>query len=189
MNDTSTPHVLGALELDSVAAGLDVLDIMVKEAPITVIDARTICPGKYVLLIGGEEAAVEASLSVGGARHESCLLDRLYIPHLHPDVWDAVHGRGPEYEMDAVGVLESFSLIGAIEAGDAAAKEADVRVIHIRWGGEMGGKSSVKVVGPVGEVEIAVSAGSRILSAKDYLCNQVVVARPHADVAGYVTRG
>lgn len=189
MSNADSIHVLGALELDSVAAGLNALDAMAKAAPISLLDARTICPGKYVILISGEEAAVEASLGAGTALHSECVIDRLYIPHLHSDVWSAVNGRSIDYEIDAVGVLESFSLIGAIEAGDRAAKIADVRVIHIRWGDEMGGKSSVKLVGPISEIETAVEAGSRTLSAKEYLCKHVVVPRPHEDVAQYLTRG
>ena len=46
MSSHESMHVLGALELDSVAAGLMVLDAMVKEAPIEVLDACTVCPGK-----------------------------------------------------------------------------------------------------------------------------------------------
>lgn len=189
MSSYESMHVLGALELDSVAAGLMVLDTMVKEAPIAVLEACTVCPGKYVIFVTGAEAAVEASLRAGSAAQPSSALDRLYIPHLHRDVWPAVRGEVPDYRIDAIGVIESFSLLGAVEAGDAAAKAAEVRLIHIRWGNEMGGKSSVKMVGPIAEVQTAIDAGSDLLQEKEYLCNQVIVPRPHEDVGNYLARG
>ncbi|MEI6157490.1 MAG: BMC domain-containing protein [Atribacterota bacterium] len=57
--------VLGVLELNSIAMGLKTLDGMVKAAPIQIIDAKTICPGKFVIIVTGEVAAVDAALSRG----------------------------------------------------------------------------------------------------------------------------
>ena len=69
-------------------------------------------------------------------------------------------GGEVDYELDAVGILESFSVLGAIEAADVSVKAAGVTVVHIRWGDEMGGKSSVKLVGPLSEVEASLEAGA-----------------------------
>lgn len=189
MESKDSVRVLGGIELDSVAAGAQVLDVMAKKAPIEFLDVRTVCPGKYVLLFTGDEASVEASLTDGVEIRPECVLNWLYIPTLHADVWGVLTESEPAYELDAVGVIESFSVIGAIEAADAAAKAAAARVVHIRWGDEMGGKSSVKLVGPLSEVEAALTAGVEVLERKDALCKQVVIPRPHADLGPHLTRG
>ena len=56
---------LALLEFSSIAAGIEAADAMVKRAPIGVIRAGTVQPGKYLVLIGGEVADVEESLAAG----------------------------------------------------------------------------------------------------------------------------
>jgi microcompartment protein CcmL/EutN len=182
-------RVLGGIELDSVAAGAQVLDTMAKKAPVRFLDVRTVCPGKYVILFTGDEASVEASLTDGAEIRPECVLSWLYIPTLHESVSQALGEVEVDYELDAVGILESFSVLGAIEAADAAAKAAGVTVVHIRWGDEMGGKSSVKFVGPLSEVQESLAAGVAVLQRKESLCKQVVIPRPHADLGPHLTRG
>jgi microcompartment protein CcmL/EutN len=187
--------VLGGLELDSVAAGVQVLDAVVKAAPLEIIDARTVCPGKYLILVTGSEASVEAGLAAGSEIRSDCLLDRIYLPNLHEGVVAALdnsaasESRVSELELDAVGVLESYTSFGIIEAADRIAKAADVSLLHIRIGDEMGGKASVKLLGPVSEVEVAVAAGVEVLQAKGVFCKQVIIPRPDEQIRRFLTRG
>ncbi|MCK5094856.1 MAG: BMC domain-containing protein, partial [Spirochaetes bacterium] len=67
--------VLGVLEFNSIAVGIKAMDDMVKAAPVKIVEAKTICPGKFVVLITGEVAAVDASLSAGKDTGEGCLVD------------------------------------------------------------------------------------------------------------------
>jgi microcompartment protein CcmL/EutN len=187
--------VLGGIELDSVAAGVQALDAMVKAAPIEIIDARTVCPGKYLILVTGSEASVEAGLAAGSEIRPDCLVDRIYLSNLHGGVIAALDGAAgsekglEELELDAVGVLESYTSFGIIEAADRVAKAADVSLLHIRIGDEMGGKASVKLIGPVSEVEAAVAAGVEVLQGKGVLCKQVIIPRPDEQIRRYLTRG
>ena len=72
--------VLGVLEFNSIAIGIKALDGMVKASPISVIDAKTICPGKFVVIFSGEVASVDASLTVGKEIGEGYIVDELFIP-------------------------------------------------------------------------------------------------------------
>ena len=63
---------LGLLEVESIAAGIEVGDAMAKRAPIDVIRAGTVHPGKYLILVGGDVAAVEEALEAGRARRVVC---------------------------------------------------------------------------------------------------------------------
>ena len=56
---------LALLEFNSIAAGIQAADAMVKRAPIDVIKAGTVQPGKYLVLIGGQVADVDESLAAG----------------------------------------------------------------------------------------------------------------------------
>jgi len=78
--------VLGVLEFNSIAVGIKALDGIVKAASVKVIDARTICPGKFVVLFSGDVAAVDASLSAGKEIGEGYIVDELFIPNLHSQI-------------------------------------------------------------------------------------------------------
>ena len=46
---------IGLIELGSIASGFQVADTMLKAADVELILARTICSGKYMVLVRGDE--------------------------------------------------------------------------------------------------------------------------------------
>lgn len=201
-------HVLGIIELDSVAQGYLVLDRMVKAAPVDLLRVDVINPGKFLIMVTGAVAEVEEAMKRGIAAAAECLLDYLFLPNLHPDVIPALkpgHDGGEatrsgsgtfvtglaagSTELDALGVIEAFTTTAGIEASDAAAKEADVRIVVIRVGDEMGGKSSATLTGPVGEVEASLDVARNLLTEKQLLVRTTVIPRPHEDLAPYLGGG
>ena len=52
---------IGMVEYKTVSAGMTAADTMIKTAEIEVIQASTVCPGKYIVLVTGELSAVKAS--------------------------------------------------------------------------------------------------------------------------------
>jgi microcompartment protein CcmL/EutN len=60
-----TLPALALLEFDSVAAGIQAADVMVKRAPIALLKAGTVHPGHYLVLVGGTVASVEEAWRAG----------------------------------------------------------------------------------------------------------------------------
>lgn len=178
--------VIGALEFSSIAGGIVAMDAMVKAAPVRVITTKTICPGRLVILITGDEASVEYSLVAGKRQGAPHLVDELFITNLHSGVIPAIRGVADAGELDALGVVESLSATASISVADRAAKEADVRIVRIRLAGGMGGKSTVKITGPIHEVEAAMAAGARWVEDRGLLCRQVILPRPHPDIRAFL---
>ena len=83
---------------------------------------------------------------------------------------------------EALGMIETKGLIGAIEAADAAVKAADVRLI----GQERIGSGLVTVMfrGDVAAVKSAVDAGAAAAKRVGDLYGVHVIPRPHDDVEG-----
>lgn len=54
---------LGMIELSSIARGIETCDFMVKAAQVDLVRASTVCPGKYIIIIGGDTADVRASMT------------------------------------------------------------------------------------------------------------------------------
>jgi microcompartment protein CcmL/EutN len=170
--------VLGVLEISSIAMGIKTMDEIVKMAPIRIIDAKTICPGKFVIVFTGDVASVDASLSKGKAISEGYLIDELFIPNLHPQIIPAMEGGVDCSIWDAIGVLECFSTTASIEAGDIAAKTAQVLITEIRLETGLGGKSYVKMMGDIYEVEASMKAGKDYIRHKGLLCKDIIIAKP-----------
>ena len=87
---------------------------------------------------------------------------------------------------EALGMIETKGLIGAIEAADAAVKAADVRLI----GQERIGSGLVTVMfrGDVAAVKSAVDAGAAAAKRVGDLYGVHVIPRPHDDVEGILPK-
>jgi len=173
---------IGLIELSSIAAGFEVADTMLKAGNVRLLLSRSICSGKYMVLIGGETAGVEAAIAAGAEAANGCLIDSLVIANLHPDVFIAIGRTQPVQPNGALGILESFNVATLVRAADAAAKAADVQLLEIRLAMALGGKAFVTLTGGVGSVQASVAAGRAVLAEAGVLVNAVVISRPHPDV-------
>ncbi len=175
-------HSIGLLELSSIAAGFQVADAMLKAGTVRLLLSRSICSGKYMILVGGTASAVESAVAAGAAGANGCLIDQLVIQKIHPDVFAAIGRSQPATLTGALGVFESFNVATLIKAADAAVKSADVTLLEVRLAMALGGKAFCTLTGDVSSVELAVAAGRRVISEAGMLVNAVVLPRPHPDV-------
>ncbi|KJS86620.1 MAG: carboxysome structural protein EutM [Peptococcaceae bacterium BICA1-8] len=81
---------------------------------------------------------------------------------------------------NALGMIETKGLIGAIEAADAMVKAANVQLIGKVLVG--GGLVTVMVRGDVGAVKAATDAGGAAAKRVGELISVHVIPRPHSDV-------
>ena len=81
---------------------------------------------------------------------------------------------------NALGMIETKGLVGAIEAADAMVKAANVRLIVKETIG--GGYVTVMVRGDVGAVKAATDAGAAAAGRVGELKSVHVIPRPHNEV-------
>jgi microcompartment protein CcmL/EutN len=173
---------IGLIELSSVAAGFQAADAMLKAANVRILLSRSICSGKYMVLVGGEVGAVESAVEAGTQNGSGCVIDTFIIPGVHPDVFSAL-GRSVIPDVgDSLGILESFGVASLIEGADAAAKAGKVTLLEIRLAMALGGKAFVTMTGDVASVQAAMDAGKAQIAQRGMLVNAVVIPRPHPDV-------
>jgi microcompartment protein CcmL/EutN len=169
---------IGLIELNSIASGLQVVDAMLKAAEVELILARTICSGKYLIIVSGSAAAVNASVESGAGMAEGAVIDSVVIPRIHADILPAVSGISRVVEIKALGMIETFSVGSLLEAADTAVKAADVEIVEIRLAMALGGKAFVTLTGDVSAVRAAIDAGAEIAMKKGLLVNKVVIPAP-----------
>jgi microcompartment protein CcmL/EutN len=173
---------LGLLELDSIAAGIAAGDAMAKRAPIEVIRAGTVHPGRYLVLVGGTVADVEEALEAGREAATASLRDVVFLPNVHPGVVAGMRGARREATGEALGVIETDTVASIIRAADAGLKGARVQLLELRLADDLGGKGYLLFGGPVSEVEAVVEAGVGAAGAADGLAWHVI-AQLHAEMA------
>ena len=83
-------------------------------------------------------------------------------------------------QQEALGMVETKGLVGAIEAADAMVKSANVSLVGYEKIG--GGLVTIMVRGEVGAVKAAVDAGACSAEKVGEVVAQHVIPRPHTDV-------
>ena len=83
-------------------------------------------------------------------------------------------------QKEALGMVETKSLVGAIEAADAMVKSANVALVGYEKIGS--GLVTVMVRGDVGAVKASVDAGSVAAEKVGEDVSVHVIPRPHSDV-------
>jgi microcompartment protein CcmL/EutN len=177
-------NAIGGVELSSIAKGLEAADAMLKTSDVALLLSRTVCPGKYIVLVSGDTGAVNAAVEAGAEKAAHALVDNFVIPNIHPEVFPAIAGSVVTEELEALGIIESFSVSALIEAADAAVKAAPVRLIEIRLAMALGGKAFVTLTGSVAAAETAVAAGAAVAAKKGLLVEKVVIPRPRKELLG-----
>ena len=88
---------------------------------------------------------------------------------------------------EALGMIETKGLVGAIEAADAMTKSANVTLMGYEKIGS--GLVTVMVRGDVGAVKAAVDAGACAAEKVGEIVAQHVIPRPQTDVEKILPKG
>ena len=179
---------LALLEIGSVARAMRALDALVKEAPVTVVEANLVEPGKVLILYGGGVAEVASAHRVGREVAGEDLLDEVMIPLVEPRVWSGIAGRQSVGDPDTVGVIEGRSVASVILACDRCLKMAQVGLCGLRLSPALGGKGFFVIHGKQHDVDAALQIGADALQERDRLVRAERIGRPHPEFLAFLLR-
>ena len=177
---------IALVETGSIARGVRCLDEMAKRAPVSVLQARPVCPGRYIVLIEGEVAPVEESFATGLAVAGETLVDSLILANPHRSLPGALRHSAKPDVFAPVGVVETTAVASALLAADAGCKAAPVDLIVVRLSIGMAGKSFVVFSGELPDVEASVEAGADIAREHGRLVETTILANPDAAVEPFL---
>ncbi len=179
-------QALGMIEFNSIAAGIEAADQMVKSAQIEPLFLKTICPGKYIAAVHGEVASVQSAVDAGMARAGETVVDHFVIPNINSEVVAAMNGTSTGIHGPAIGVIETFSAPSAIVAADIAGKAADVFIAEVRIAMGLGGKAFCLLSGDIAAVEAAVEAGAASVKTSGMLVRSTVIPAMDSQIKQFV---
>ena len=177
---------IALLETGSIARGIKCLDEMAKRAPVNVLQARPVCPGRYIVLIEGEVAAVRESLDTGLQTAAEDVIDSLFLPNPHPSLPSVLRLSERPEVFSPVGVVETNAVASALLAADAGCKAAPVELIVVRLAIAMAGKSFVIFSGVLPDIEASVDAGATVAREHDRLVETTILANPDLAVEAFL---
>ena len=169
---------IGMVEYKTVSAGVVAADAMVKTSDISVIEAQTVCPGKYIVIITGDLSAVDAAVNTAKVQHEDHLISSFVLGNPHESIFPAIYGATEIEEVSALGIIETYDAASMIVAADEAAKTAIVDLVELRLARGMCGKSYMMITGEVSAVEASIERAKQLVSAKGMYLDSSVIAHP-----------
>ncbi|MGM0366439.1 MAG: BMC domain-containing protein [Actinomycetota bacterium] len=173
---------IGIVEFRSMAVGISAVDVIVKAADVRIMDARTLCPGKYYIIFAGSVSAVSNSLKVVTEEDETFIIDYAAISNVYPQMFSALNQASEISQLKSIGVVETLSSPSVMVAADAAVKATAVDLVEIRIARALGGKNMVIINGDISSVKESVSAAIKYAQDKDFLVDYRVIASPHKDL-------
>lgn len=87
--------------------------------------------------------------------------------------------------MKSLGLIETFGLLAAVEAADAAVKSANVKLVGYELT-KGSGMTTIKVEGDVGSVSAAVSAAYAAALKVGQVASVKVIPRPSDGIEGFI---
>ena len=169
---------IGMVEYKTVSTGLLVADTMLKTAEVEIIEAQTVCPGKYIVLLRGDLSAIKTCIETARTRFSEHLIDSFILGNPHESIFAAIYGTTQIEKINALGILETFSAASIIVAADEAAKTAQVELIELRIARGMCGKSYLLLTGEVAAVEAAIAKAKAAAGENAMLLDSAVIANP-----------
>lgn len=169
---------IGMIEYKTVSAGVTATDMMVKTADVDIIEAQTVCPGKYIAIITGELSAVRAAVDNAKTVFETQFIDSFVLGNPDESLFPAIVGTTGVNAINSLGVIETFDAAQIIVAADNAVKTSDVKLIEIRLARGMCGKSYAMLTGEVAAVEAAIERAKSVVMPSGMLLDSTVIARP-----------
>lgn len=169
---------IGMVEYKTVSAGVFAADIMVKTAEVDIIEAQTVCPGKYIAVISGQLSAVDAAVAAAKVKCSTQLINSFVLGNPHEAIFPAIYGATEVQNISALGILETYDAASIIVAADIAAKTAIVDLIELRIARGMCGKSYMMLTGEVTAVEAAIDKARKHIGEDGMYLDSTVIAHP-----------
>ena len=155
---------IGMIEFKTTATGITAADAMVKTSEVEIVEAQTVCPGKYIAIITGDLSAVKAAVDAAVTTYEDKCIDSFVLGNPHESLFPAMYGTTQIEGISALGILETYDAI--------------VDVIELRIAKGMCGKSYMLLTGEVSAVEASIEKAKQLVASKGMYLDSSVIAHP-----------
>ena len=177
---------IGAIELRSISKGFEVADNMVKTANVEILFLKSICPGRFIVILAGDVGAVNSAIEEGRVVGKDYILDSFILNAVHEVIIAALKSRAKNEINQAIGIMETNSVCSGLEALDATLKGGDVNLIKLQLAFGIGGKLIYIISGGLSDVEYGMTIATEAIDNKR-IVNISIIPSPDESIIKFLT--
>ena len=181
MEESNKSNILIA-EFKSVSRGIQVTDSMAKSAKISILQASTLCPGKYLTIAEGEISALKSAQKIAedeGGRH---LFSSSLISNIDEKITRAIGGKLSDPDNGSIGIIEGPHMADLVNSSDIAVDSAPVEFIEYRLARGCGVASFYIITGTLSALSEAVNNAGQYLKSRGSLLAYRIIPGPDRQV-------
>lgn len=144
---------IGIVELRSISKGYETADLMLKTSSVAVHHMKPICPGKFLIIMSGDTADVQAAMETAKTEANEFRIGDFELHGVHPEIVEGLKHRYASQPVDALGIMETATVSSGMYALNEALKQCDIHVKKMNLGMAIGGKFLAVITGSVSDVE------------------------------------
>lgn len=177
---------IGALEFRSISKGIEVSNEIVKKASVEIIYFKTICPGKFLVIVTGDEGEVNEAIDYGISLSDTALVDSFKVHAVSTPIIQGFKNKYDSKEVTgALGIMETNKVCAGIKALDAALKASDVKLIKMHLAFGIGGKLVYVITGTLSSIEYGLSQAKEKLDKTEH-ANCSIISSPSSDMTKHL---
>ncbi|MEG0670404.1 BMC domain-containing protein [Clostridium sp.] len=157
---------IGVIEFKSISRGIAVADEMVKKAEVEILQFRNICPGRFLVILAGDEGAIKTTLDHGIISGQGHVLDSCIINSAHGNIIQALKNRFVSKVNGAIGIMETNTVSSGLKALDRTLKGANLNLVKLQVASGISGKIVYIISGGISDVEYGMSIAKEIVEDK-----------------------
>ncbi len=169
---------VGLLELGQIAPGYLIANEVSKHTSVRILQAGTICPGGFLMVILGDTADVQVAMEMVEKLNMQGVLSHGMLANIDHRVLEAMVEFKEIPRDTAIGIVETIGVAPAVLAADGAVKSGAVELVELRLTGGMAGKALIILAGSVDAVKSALDYVQGSLNPSD-IVSAVLLASPH----------
>lgn len=173
---------LGIAEFESIAKGIEMLDAMTKKSNVKIVENKIVCIGKFLVIVSGEVADVNAAINTLDGLSDSELIGSKVIPRLEPGVTDKINGKMIRENISAIGVIETRDVNSGLYGANSIKKSSDVEIIRISLTFGLGGKALVIFTGDIASVRHGIEVARENLEDPEDMIYAGAIASPSQEL-------
>jgi len=170
---------IGILETKEMGLGYLVADAAVKAAPVTLVEAKPICPGWFFILMTGEPSAVKSAVQAGAQLAGKGLIAKDAIYKLSDAVIEALDKTMIDVAVKSLGFIETKNLVAGIHLADLAVKSGSIDLIRLRRVVGSAGKSLLIFTGETAAVNQVISSVRQDECFRQFGVSATMIAAPN----------
>lgn len=177
---------IGSLEFRSISRGIEVTNEIVKKSSVEIIYLKNICPGKFIVIVTGDEGAVSEAITYGLDLGEGAIVDSFILHAISDAVIMGIRNKYDGHQVSgAIGVMETNKVCAGIKALDKTLKESDVTLLKMQLAFAIGGKFVYIVTGSLSSIQYGFEQAKNVLD-KGELGHCSIIPAPSQEMLKYL---